>query len=349
MPFRGVRSLKHWHYRQPGRSSSLVVHRPYIPILSSGKLHQKMPRLRRLSISSFFSFHGDESDSDDTPAPNTAPDPVPDTAPKPTPKVARISARIREHLKRLFPVKPPEVVPEPNLGVQLEVDPPTEEAIYLATLSSLPPLSPTGYQYAKEMGRGDITFAHFAGENYFRWLEDDLPGYEEVVGDEKAYYDRYLIEVHRRADYKELHDLFIPGNLWYPSENWEPSEINRASRSPFAICTTGVTVVKRQRSTTITPEKDSSSRVHKRATSSPDVSCKGEKTADPTDRSGDKSPTRPEPSGIVAQVLQADDFEEEEDVLRLTQKGHVKLLQNIPTRFEIEELRIEIYKRDKVI
>lgn len=178
------------------------------------------------------------------------------------------------------------------------------------------------------MRQGGITFANFVGEDYFRWLQDGLPGYEEVVGDEKAYSDRYLIGVHRRADYEELHGMFIPGNFWYASETWERGETDNAPIWPYAICTTGVDVVKRPRRAATTLDKGSRAKKHKRAASSPGVLGTRGKSSYPVIDSWEKSDMSTE-----TWQWPFDNFDDEEEVRMFKERAHVELLESIPNYF----------------
>ncbi|POS72107.1 hypothetical protein DHEL01_v209503 [Diaporthe helianthi] len=293
-----------------------------------------MSRLRRFSVSSILSVsslfsHGEdreESDSDDNPAPDSS-NPASNTAPK----SVRLSTRIQAHLKGLLPAKTLEA---PGKKTTTQEDPPTEHAIYLSTLNTLPPVSPVGCQYAVETQQGEMTFAHYAGEEYSQWLQDGFPDYEKLVGEEEADKARRKIEVFGRKNYQEVHDILMPGNLWYASENWEPGEESNVSRYPYAICTDGVAMRKQPRPAAGSSEKDSPTKDRKREDFLSDVLWDLEKATYSSD-SEDESYFNLKTSDTLDKEVQSPELDSDEmDALLLAENSQVEFITAIPSPFK---------------
>lgn len=269
-----------------------------------------MSRLRRYSFSSFC-FSKAEQNPNGTLAQ----------------KNARISLRAQDRMRDPTNSKV-EVAPKAKIAQQ---ESPSEHALRLAKLESIPPLSPEGLQFAADARQGKIKYADVAGEGFSRWLQDGLPGYQVAVGEEKADSVRRNIEMLRRGDLEELHDVLIPAsNIFYPSDKWAPGEKNNASRYPMAICTYGVSTTGQLITVKRSSVNDSPSGVSKSRTSLPDPSWMREKRFYSSD-SGDESSICLTPSDTVDGKFQSSNYDsdEEQDGSAL---GH-KLLEDIPVPF----------------
>jgi len=272
-----------------------------------------MSRLRRYSFSSFC-FSNTEPNPDGTPAQ----------------KNARFSLRAKERTKEPTNLKV-KVAPKAKPAQQ---EPPSEYALRLAKMDSLPPISPQGLQFAADARQGKITYADVAGEGFSRFLDDGLPGYEEVVGEEKADMVRRNIEMLRRGDLEELHDILIPAsNIFYTSDKWTYGEKYGASRYPTAICTfeeiAGQVV-----DITMGSLSDSPTEVSKARTSWPGASWTPEKKVHFSD-TGDESSICLRPSGTGDDKLQSSsyDSDEEQDDSVLGHK-QIEILDDIPVPFK---------------
>lgn len=128
-----------------------------------------------------------------------------------------------------------------------EEDEPSNYTLWLCRMKRLPPLSPEGSQFESNIRQGNFNHADVVGENFSRYLQDGMPGLEEVFGEEEANSFRRKIEVFRRGDYKELHDMLLPGGIWDPPDQWAVGETD-TPRYPMAICTSGAVTMEQLRS-----------------------------------------------------------------------------------------------------
>ena len=150
----------------------------------------------------------------------------------------------------------------------------SEAVLRLAALKTLPPLSPEGRQFATDVHQGIFKYADVAGESLARFLQGGLPGCENIFGEEKAHILRSNVEMLRRGDPKELHDLLLSGRIFETADKWSTGEKSKVSRYPMPICTSGVTMVRPMKQHVIArrnSESDLPTKVRKITNSSPET------------------------------------------------------------------------------
>lgn len=125
-------------------------------------------------------------------------------------------------------------------------DEPSSYTLWLLRVGFIPPLSPEGSKFENDIRQGKFTHADVVGEDFSRYLQDGMPGLEEILGKEEADSNRRKIEVCRRGNYKELHDMLMPGGIFYPPDQWAVGETD-TSRYPMAICTSGAVTMEQLR------------------------------------------------------------------------------------------------------
>lgn len=185
--------------------------------------------------------------------------------------------------------------------------------LWLVRMETLPPLSPEGRQFATRVREGSFKYADVAGEWLFQLLQDNLPGYEELAGEDRARHVRDNIETLHRGDPKEIRELFAMGFEYEPAVKWSDYEKSKVSRYPMALATTGVAKVipiAQHASARGGSECRSSSKVSKTPKCSPDSSCAHEKTGYSTECGAD-SPDCLSTSDISD--YESSDYDSEED------------------------------------
>lgn len=187
-----------------------------------------MPRSHRYSFSSCCFSEAEPEAPANAPAPNNT----------------QKSKRVWKLLEGVKPLKIPDTphsawkAPEYKEPAEKPAeDPPTEAALQLVTLKHLPAISPYGRQFAADMRDGMFTFADFAGEGVYRYLQAGLPGYEEVVGADKADKYRDHIEAMCSGDPVKIRKLI--STVADTCDAWGAEEV-KVSKYPVAISTYGV-------------------------------------------------------------------------------------------------------------
>lgn len=166
------------------------------------------------------------------------------TANAPAPNNSQKSKRLWKLLESVKPLKIPDTphsvwkAPEYKEATEkTPEDPPSEAALQLVTLKHLPAISPYGRQFAADLREGTFTFADFAGEGVYRYLQDGLPGYEEVVGAYMAGIYRDHIEAMCSGDPIKIRKLI--STVADTCDAWGAEEV-KVSKYPVAISTYGV-------------------------------------------------------------------------------------------------------------
>lgn len=248
-----------------------------------------MSRIRRYSISAFC-FNPTKSGSDGTPAPNAA----------------RASTRVQQRPPGSLTVKTADVTDQKAD----QEDEPNTHVLWLLRMKRLPPLSPEGSQFETDIRQGKFTHADVVGESLSQYLQDGMPGLEEVLGEEEADSKRRKIEVCRRGDYKELHDMLLPGGIFYPPDQWGVGERD-TSRYPMAICTTGAVTMEQLLSAARSVANDSRT-ASKTTTPSSAALRIGEQLLYSSD-SGDESSVYLTTSDMDDDSLQYSDYDSDEE------------------------------------
>lgn len=192
-----------------------------------------------------------------------------------------------------------------------EEDEPSNYTMWLLRMKRLPPLSPEGSQFEFNIRQGNFNHADVVGENFSQYLQDGMPGLEEVFGEEEANSYRRKIEVFRRGDYKELHDMLLPGGIWDPPDQWAVGETD-TSRYPMAICTSGAVTMEKLLRDIRGLVKSSTTEVNKITTPSSEGARVREQMTCSSD-SGDESSSYLSSSDMDDDSLQYSDYESDEE------------------------------------